>query len=339
MFEIDSERTSLPLSPDRVLALVASLNAPMVVAADMPVEPTRGYICAYRDSSDRVAFSIFLHCVESGRGVFYRYDGGSMPQHRVDEVMSEAMAFAESLGFMMDDLGWGSLDATRRNELMRETPIFLEPGARAAAMATGQEGTGTSTDLAFDEATDAGVVGATPISPIPDPPAPVAPSAQVAGTAPSPARAETSGPPGSAAAPSSLRTAFVPPPGAASAQAVSASPAQAGAIPRSAPAGATEPLPARPAASGPHSSIELSIDAPEPVRAPVSPGAQAVSASPAPADATPRSAPAGATTPLPARSEPIAPPGPARPSAAAPHSPIPGATAAAQALVRLLASL
>ncbi|HEY8368252.1 MAG TPA: hypothetical protein VIM86_02960, partial [Thermodesulfobacteriota bacterium] len=118
MFEIDSERQSLPLSPDKVLALVASLNAPMVVAADMPVEPTRAYICAYRDGVDEVSFSIYLHCVESNKGAFYRYDGGRVPQSRFDEVMNEAMAFAESLGFMMDDLGFRDLDPARRDELM-----------------------------------------------------------------------------------------------------------------------------------------------------------------------------------------------------------------------------
>lgn len=297
MFEIDSERTTLPLSPDRVLALVASLNAPMVVAADMPVEPTRAYICAYRDNADQVGFSIYLHCVESNKGTFYRYDGGAVPRARFDDVMSEAMAFAESLGFMMDDLGWERLDGRRRDELVRETPMFLEPSARAK-VAAGMEGSPNPVaELTVDEAADAGVVGATPISPILEPAAPVTASAPPSAPSPSPARAEVD------TAPRVLETVFVPPPVAPSglprARARSPAPPQASAPPRPAPI-----------VPPPESGVrEIELPEAEPV-APPPPRVEARPAAPVPPRPAPRAA-----------------------------APAPGAGAAAQALVRLLASL
>ncbi len=349
MFEIDSERTSLPLSPDKVLALVASLNTPMVVAADMPVEPTRAYICAFRERADEVGFSIYLHCVESNKGAFYRYDDARIPQARFDEVMGEAMAFAESLGFMMDDLGFRGLDAARRDELMRETPMFLEPSARAAAMPA-TEPSEPANAVVVDELADAGVVGATPISPIPDPPAPpAAPPALPAAPSPSPARPSQDALHSSSAQPSQdaphgsappLQTVFVSPPGRAPAahvpsalpNAPSPSPVrgQVGGPPSSSPARELpDAPPGPPVVDSGAREIELSIDAPEPEPEPASALPAAPLPSPARAEA---SAPHSSS---PARAEASARPGPAARAAA----PTPGMVAAAQALVRLLASL
>ncbi len=139
MFEVDSARTSLPLSPDRVLALVASLNAPNIVAANLPVEPTRAYICAHREGADRVGVSIYLHCVDSEKGTFYRHEEGLLPKSRYDEVMAEALAFAESLGFMMDDLGFRDLAPARQRELIEESPLFHEPKPPAPASVASAE--------------------------------------------------------------------------------------------------------------------------------------------------------------------------------------------------------
>lgn len=396
MFEIDSERQSLPLSPDKVLALVASLNAPMVVAADMPVEPTRAYICAYRDGVDEVSFSIYLHCVESNKGAFYRYDGGRVPQSRFDEVMSEAMAFAESLGFMMDDLGFRDLDPARREELMRETPMFLEPGARVAGTRTAEPAEPPAPPVVVDESADAGVVGAMPISPIPaDTPPPAATVTPPAATPPPPPPpppamspppvAEVAPPPPPPAAPAAraqaaaapavaapaptppLQTVFVPPPSPPPAAGEASPPAPPAAPPAPAAAPTVRVEAAVPAAAVGESGareIDLAIDVvPEPAAAPAAAPAPPPPPPPAPPRAaaapTPAAAPTAAAAPTPAATPtPAMAPAAAAASAAvaaptqaaarqrqdAAHGPAravvtPGMTAAAQALVRLLASL
>lgn len=190
MFEIDPERRSLPLSPERVLALVASLNTPNVVAANLPAEPTRCYICAYRETGEGVGFSIYLHCVDSEKGTFYRHEDRLLSRSRYDEVMAEALAFAESLGFMMDDLGFRDLLPARQRELIEQTPLFHEPrppAARSTEETEGDAGGGPAAGLDAP-APAAPAAPPAPVAPA-APPAPVAaaaPPAPVAAAAPTP---------------------------------------------------------------------------------------------------------------------------------------------------------
>lgn len=181
MFEIDSARTSLPLSPDRVLALVASLNTPNIVAANLPVEPTRAHICVYREGADRVGVSIYLHCVDSEKGTFYRHEEGLLSKSRYDEAMAEALAFAESLGFMMDDLGFRDLAPARQRELIEESPLFHEPKPPApASVASAEAGREAGEARTSPPPPPAPPAPPAPALPAPAPPAPAAPGPVIA---------------------------------------------------------------------------------------------------------------------------------------------------------------
>jgi hypothetical protein len=343
MFEIDSGRTSLALPPDRILALVVSLNAPLVVANDMPVEPTRAYVCAYKEGGDRVGFSIYLHCVQSEKGAFYKHDGGLLSMSRFDEAMNEAMAFLESLGFMMDDLNWAELDRKRRAELVAETPLFREPRPSAPE----------------PPAAEPPAPEPAAATPPPEPPAPpTAPPARGAPTptppppAPGPpAPPPAAQPPPQPAAARSLETLFVPPPTAAGPQ-----PAQ----PRQPAAG--PPAPAASLVDGPvalETEIETEIEVvAEPSVDDAVPGLErfgtdapaAAAPGPRPAPAPPRRAEAEAappaTPPRPGGPAASASPGPGdvaaasgNAAAARPAAGASGLAAAARSLVRILASL
>jgi hypothetical protein len=335
MFEVDSGRTSLPVPPDRILALIPSLNTPLVVAADMPVEPTRAYLCAFRLPADRIGFCIYLHCIQSNKGVFYRYEDRDLAANRLHDIMAEAMGFAESLGFMMDDRNWVDLDPARRRELVEQAPFFHEPKPAAPAP--------PEADLAEPEPAAPGPVpppAAAADEPIPTPP-PVPPA--------SPPPAETAAPvaPPPAAPPrppAPLATVIVPPPGGA------ARPAVAPAPPASPPRVPAAPAPGpaeEPDETLGYGELELVVETEDGPEAPPEPEPPAVVAAVPAAGAGPTGARGAAA---PGRSPERGPTGSAQAAAARdtvdapavppkPASGGPGPAAAGRALARVLASL
>ncbi len=123
MFEVDPERHWIDPAEGSVTNLIQSLNTPLVAAGPHPAENVQSWIVSRKAGA---AFDVFVyfHLTETNKAVVYRWDGGTVPAAQLEYVQEEAMSFCESMGFMMDDLGFGNLSPAKRGELVQTLPPF-----------------------------------------------------------------------------------------------------------------------------------------------------------------------------------------------------------------------
>lgn len=132
MFTYDERIKGLPVNRDQVVTLHASLNNPHVAIPGKQAGPAQAFISGLRGGSGLTVF-IYLHLAETQDCAVYVSDRRSLAPEEFEEEELVAQQFVESMGFMMDNLNFRSLDAARQDELMKSLPLFLKDPRLAAA--------------------------------------------------------------------------------------------------------------------------------------------------------------------------------------------------------------
>src|SRR3954465_14922179 len=132
MLQEDPNRTHLPADPERVVALYVSTNQPMVQPTGRSAQPAQAAVAALREGA---IFDVVvgLTLTEGGENVVYA--GPPVQRKDVQQAVEEALNFAESMGFILDQSGWTKLDELHRKELLDRLPAFWPPAERAEAPA------------------------------------------------------------------------------------------------------------------------------------------------------------------------------------------------------------
>lgn len=130
MFSEDAQSRFIDAPPDALEAVYASINSPQVQVGGATPSPAKGVVCVLGAGPDAAVVVIGL-CIESaGRNVVYRRDEGPCSRDELPDVLEEALAFAESMGFMIDSLNWPSLDDEHRLAVQYELKVFSAPEQR-----------------------------------------------------------------------------------------------------------------------------------------------------------------------------------------------------------------
>jgi hypothetical protein len=148
MFERESSLGELAIAYDGILKLLMSLNSPAVALEDQPTDEADAMICSVRRDSDMVSTYVYLSLHGSGEGVFYRYEADPYPEDLRDEVEAQALSFAESLGFIMDDTHFPDLAPDDRKELLERGPFAEAQGEALPEQPPQQAVPGGTEDLA-----------------------------------------------------------------------------------------------------------------------------------------------------------------------------------------------
>lgn len=123
MFVREPSLLHLTASPDDVLTLLTSLNKPMVALEDQPMDEGEATIWSVRRESDMVSTYIHLSLTGKKIAVFYRYEVDPYPDDLRGMVEGEALGFAESMGFIMDNTHYAELDAEERKQHIERGPF------------------------------------------------------------------------------------------------------------------------------------------------------------------------------------------------------------------------
>lgn len=156
MFVHEPSLTHLTSSPDDILLLQVSLNRPMVALEDHPTDEGEATICSVRRESDMVSTYVYLCLRGNAMGMFYHYEADPYPEDLRDMVEGEALSFAESLGFIMDNTNFADLDAGERKHYLEGGPF--QPGSTSSASTDEEEPAPVEVDEAAvsdDEIADA----------------------------------------------------------------------------------------------------------------------------------------------------------------------------------------
>lgn len=125
MFSIDERFRGLPASREQVLALYQSINSPHLAIPGKPAGPAQAFVLGLRGSAGFAVF-IYLYLSEAQDCAVYvpGRRAASQEDYQADEA--EALAFVESMGFMMDDTHFRSLPASGQDELLKTQPVFYK---------------------------------------------------------------------------------------------------------------------------------------------------------------------------------------------------------------------
>ncbi len=148
MFSIDERFRGLPASREQVLALYQSINSPHLAIPGKPAGPAQAFVVGLRGSGGFAVF-IYLFLSEAQDCAVYVPNRRTASQEDYRQDEAAALAFVESMGFMMDNANFRAQPAARQDEMLKTLPVFykdpkLVPGV---AMSRANEKRTASTNL------------------------------------------------------------------------------------------------------------------------------------------------------------------------------------------------
>ncbi len=122
MFEWDKNSERLEVSPERVRRLFCSLGDTQVALPGLPSQKSSAYLCAYEGSTG-IHVVVVFHLLKSRRLAIYRHDQGAVAPQKLKRLLDEGMLFAESLGFLLDDMEFSLLDPLVQRKRWNSLPL------------------------------------------------------------------------------------------------------------------------------------------------------------------------------------------------------------------------
>ncbi len=150
MFSIDPARTYLTAKREQIVAILESVNQPIVAIPGRSPEPLQVYVCGLRNPNATFSIYIYLWLVQSKAPVVYTFEEAQFPLERYRDAESEALHFVESMGFMVENLNFRTQSAEAQAEILARLPAFAAPAAKAPdpASAEAAAGAGRTASLA-----------------------------------------------------------------------------------------------------------------------------------------------------------------------------------------------
>lgn len=135
MFRLHKEMSRLDIPAQRVLRLERSLSDVQVAMPGLPAQEATAYLCSFSSGQGlRVAVVLQLH--SSSRLAFYLNDDGEVPIQDGTRIYTQALDFAESMGFMLGDLDIHLKSVEERNLLWKSIPLQSGLAAPVPAVAS-----------------------------------------------------------------------------------------------------------------------------------------------------------------------------------------------------------
>jgi hypothetical protein len=134
LFNIDERYRGLPASREQVIALHTSLNSPHLFIPGKPAGPAQAFILGLRGSTGFATF-IYLYLSEAADCAVYVSGKRNTSFEEYLGEEAEALAFVESMGFMMDNSNWRSMAQATQEELLRTLPVFFRDPRQVPAAA------------------------------------------------------------------------------------------------------------------------------------------------------------------------------------------------------------
>ena len=133
MFSIDERFRGLPASREQVLSLYQSINSPHLAIPGKPAGPAQAFVLGLRGSGGFAVF-IYLYLSEAQDCAVYVPGRRAASQDDYQQDEAEALAFVESMGFMMDNSNWRSLAQATQEELLKTLPVFFRDPKQVPAV-------------------------------------------------------------------------------------------------------------------------------------------------------------------------------------------------------------
>lgn len=123
MFTLDERIRGLPAAKEQVVALYHSINSPHLAIPGKKAGPAQASVVGLRGPHGFAVF-IYLYLPESQDCAVYADDRRNLSTTEYEGQEQEAIAFCESMAFMVDNANFRSLPPDQQEDMIRTMPVF-----------------------------------------------------------------------------------------------------------------------------------------------------------------------------------------------------------------------
>ncbi len=131
MFVQQKQLTVLNVPCNRVAMLYCSGTDIQLALPGLPSQMGRAYLVMLQGGG-KVQVLVGLHMLKSGCNVFYISDAGEVPAEQADQQFEEGLVFAESMGFVLNDVELSRMPAAEQERYWKGLPICRRHASPAA---------------------------------------------------------------------------------------------------------------------------------------------------------------------------------------------------------------
>jgi hypothetical protein len=134
MFVPEPRIRFIPATREQVVSVIASLNKPHIAVPGKAAQEVQGYVVGVGNSAGTITAFVFLWLGETREPVVYIDPQNLRVAPAVyPDAEADAIAFVESMGFMLENLNYHTLTPAQQGELLKSLPCFqAEPSGAAA---------------------------------------------------------------------------------------------------------------------------------------------------------------------------------------------------------------
>lgn len=137
MFTFDDRIRGLPAAREQVVALHQSINAPHLAVPGKQAGPAQAFVIGLRGQGGFAVF-VYLYLSESADCAVYVPQRRNLAPEEYQAEEADAMAFVESMGFMMDNMNFRGLAADGQDAMLKTLPVF-QKDPRSVPAAAGKK--------------------------------------------------------------------------------------------------------------------------------------------------------------------------------------------------------
>lgn len=137
MISLDPRSRWIDAQEGEVREVQVSINNPFVAVPGHDSQPTQAVLVTIEKGPGRFSVAVFLHLKQEEAGAVFRPELADVPAEALAQVRAEAVAFVESMGFLMDDTAFARKSPAERHEIFASSPAFHPPVPKAAVEAAG----------------------------------------------------------------------------------------------------------------------------------------------------------------------------------------------------------
>ena len=139
-------RLSLGVPPENVVAIIESINTPNISIPELGTEPTKAYLVGFVTPAGAYGIFCYLLFLETNVPIIYISNPQEVPYEQYGILEGDAIQFAESMGFMLDNLNFRAQPPDIQQRLVGELPFFHDQHPRRRGTQPAQQGVGAQSD-------------------------------------------------------------------------------------------------------------------------------------------------------------------------------------------------
>lgn len=142
-------RLSLGVSAEAVVAVIESINTPNISIPELGTEPTKAYLVGVATPAGGFGIFCYLLMMDSNTPIIYISNPPEVAFEQYGALEGDAIQFAESMGFMLDNLNFRAQPPDVLTRLIDTLPFFRDQHPRRRGTQPAIPGVAAQSELLF----------------------------------------------------------------------------------------------------------------------------------------------------------------------------------------------